>query len=131
MAFRTWLKDEVVYVVGPLESLRNDWVGIDAEEYFNSILSPGRQAPEPLLPAHGGCGFTIKKRIDEDLARFKEAGIKPCFVFNGLDLKGRDRASILKESRKATATLASAWEIYDAGDGETAVKRFGAACKFF
>jgi hypothetical protein len=96
---------------------------------LHSILQPGHQAPEPLLPAHGGNGFTIKKRVDEDIARFRDAGIEPWFVFNGLDLASRDRASILNESRKAAKDLDAAWAIYDSGDGERAVQSFGRACK--
>ena len=96
---------------------------------MHSILQPGHQAPEPLLPAHGGNGFTIKKRVDEDLARFRDAGITPWFVFNGLDIASRDRAAILNESRKAAKDLDAAWAIYDSGDGERAVQNFGKACK--
>ena len=129
LAFKTWLKDEVSYVVTPLEHFNGKTIGIDAEDYLHSLLSPGGQAPEPLLPAHGGNGFTIKKRINEDLARFRDAGITPWFVFNGLDLASKDRASILHESRKAATTLNDAWQIYDKGEGEAAVVGFGKACK--
>ena len=94
-----------------------------------SILQPGNQAPEPLLPAHGGNGFTIKKRVAEHIARFRDAGIEPWFVFNGLDVASKDRASILNESRKAAKDLDAAWAIYDSGDGERAVQSFGRACK--
>ena len=129
LAFKTWLKDEVNYIVTPLEPFNGKTIGIDAEDYLYSLLSPGGQAPEPLLPAHGGNGFTIMKRIDEDLVRFRDAGITPWFVFNGLDLASRDRASILHESRKATTTLNDAWQVYDRGEGEGAVAGFGKACE--
>jgi hypothetical protein len=129
LAFKQWLKDEVVYFVTPLDRFESRIIGIDAEDYLHSILSPGNQAPEPLLPAHGGNGFTIKKRIDEDLARFRENGIKPWFVFNGLDLANKNVASVMNESRKAASILDEAWKIYDLGKGEDAVVCFGRACK--
>ena len=84
----------------------------------------------PLLPAHGGQPFTLKKRIDEDLEGFQAAGIEPIFVFNGLDLACKDRANILNDSRRASAVLNDAWQIYDQGKGEEAVLMFGKACMF-
>lgn len=129
LAFKTWLKEELVFFHQPLEAFRNRTIGIDAEDYLHSILQPGQQAPEPLLPAHGGNGFTIKKRVDEDLARFREAGIRPWFVFPGLDLPSRDRSTIFGESQKAAKALDAAWGIYDEGNGEGAVQSFGRACK--
>ena len=128
LAFKAWVKDEVIYCETPIDRFNNMTIGIDAEDYLHSILSPGNQAPEPLLPAHGGNGFTIKKRIDEDLERLRGAGIRPWFVFNGLDLASKDRASVLNESRKATTILDEAWTIYDKGEGENAVIAFGKAC---
>lgn len=128
LAFKAWVKDECVLIT-PLEAFKGKTIGIDAEDYLHSILSPGSSAPEPLLPAHGGNGFTIKKRIDEDLARFRDAGIKPFFVFNGLDLASRNRQSVLKESDNAAKLLDAAWQVYDQGNGESAVQKFGMACK--
>ena len=126
--FRQWLKDEVVYLVSPLDRFENKTIGIDAEEYLHSMLTPP-EPPEPLLPAHGGNGFTIKKRIDEDLERFRENGIKPWFVFNGLDVANKNVASVMNEGRKAAAVLEEAWKIYDRGQGEDAVVCFGRVCK--
>lgn len=129
LAFKTWLREELVHLTSPIHQVRNLNIGIDAEDYLQSVLQPGQQAPEPLLPAHGGNGFTLKRRLDEDLARFREAGIKPWFVFPGLDLPSRDRATIFHESQKAAKTLDAAWSIYDQGLGDQAVQGFSKACK--
>ena len=51
------------------------------------------------------------------------------FVFNGLGLPVKDRASVLRESRKAESTLKTAWSVYDAGNAEEAVKAFGKLSK--
>ena len=129
LAFKHWAVSENVITVTPIEQFKAKRIGIDAEDYLQSLLVTGNR--EPLLPAHGGKPFTLQKRVDEDLDNFEEAGITPFFVFNGLDLACKDRTSILKESQRASAILNEAWQIYDQGKGEDAVSMFGKACKSF
>ena len=129
LAFKDWASSEDCVASAPVDQLRNVHVGIDAEDYLHSLLVTGSR--EPLLPALGGLPFSLKKRVDDDLLGFRDAGIEPLFVFNGLDLACKDRASILRESRKASGILESAWSTYDEGKGEAAVSLFGKACKFF
>lgn len=128
LAFKTWCRETHVYHFANLEEFKDAVIGIDAEDYLHSLLVT--RNVEPLLPAHGGEGFTLKQRVDDDLAKFEEAGIVPYFVFNGLDLACKDRASILKESLKAAQNLGNAWQIYDEGKGEDSVVGFGKACKW-
>ena len=129
LAFKQWAVNENVALSSSIEQIRDSRLGIDGEDYVHSLLisTPNR---EPLLPALGGLPFTLHKRIDEDLQGFGEAGIDPIFVFNGLDLACRDRASVLRESRKAANILGDAWSTYDNAKGEEAVNMFGRACKF-
>ena len=129
LPFKQWAFKEVAYHTSDIAELRDHSIGIDAEEYLAGLLVTNSR--EPLLPALGGLPFSLKQRVDEDLARFREAGIKANFVFNGLDLACRDRASILRGSARATETLESAWRIYDAGKGDEAVSAFGRACTSF
>ena len=128
LAFKEWAVNENIVNVTPIENFKGARIGIDAENYLHSLLSLGNR--EPLLPAHAGLPFTLKKRVDEDIQSFQDAGIEPFFLFNGLDLACKDRASILSESRKASAILHEAWLVYDQGQGEDAVQKFGKACKY-
>ena len=128
LAFKNWAANENVITTTPVEQFRGRRIGIDADDYLQTLLVSGNR--EPLLPAHGGKPFTLTKRVDEDLESFRAAGIEPIFVFNGLDLACKDRASILNESRRASGILNEAWQIYDQGKGEDAVLMFGKACKY-
>lgn len=128
LAFKEWAVNEGITASGPIEQLRNRTVGIDAEDYLQSLLTAGNR--EPLLPALGGLPFTLKTRVDQDLDAFAEAEVVPVFVFNGLDLACHDTASVLTESRKASTTLTDAWNIYDQGKGEEAVSMFSKACEY-
>lgn len=127
LGFKEWALKEAAYWNDDIEDLRGLKVGIDAEEYLAGFLVSRK---EPLLPALGGLPFSLKLRVDEDLQRFREAGIEVTFVFNGLEPACRDRANILKASNKASETLDTAWRIYDAGRADDAVAAFGLACEF-
>lgn len=127
LEFKDWVLKEVAYHTDEIENLRGHNIGIDAEEYLGGLLTQHR---EPLLGALGGLPFSLKQRVEEDVQRFKTAGVRPTFVFNGLDLACHDRANILKTSLRAAADLGDAWRIYDLGRGEEAVSAFGRACKW-
>ena len=128
VVFKEWATAENIAQACQIDQFRAACVGIDAEDYIHSLLisNPNR---EPLSPALGGLPFTLFKRVDEDLEGFREAGIEVIFVFNGLELACRDRASALRESRKAANVLSEAWTTYDNAEGEKAVSMFGRACE--
>lgn len=129
LAFKDWLKAEGLVVSA---NLNHEWngktIGIDAEDYLNTLLT-NPQTREPLLPALGGLPFALREHIDKDLEQFRKAGIKPYFMFNGLEIGCRDRKTISKESQKAVQILDEAWRVYDQGRGDDAVVAFGKACK--
>jgi hypothetical protein len=127
LAFKEWATSENVAATSTLDHFRGKTVGIDAEDYLHSLLIVGNR--EPLLPALGGTPFCLWRRLDDDLKGYESAGIKPYFVFNGLDLGCRDKSAILNESRKAASILENAWTTYDNGRGEEAVIMFGKACE--
>lgn len=126
LPFKEWALKEIAYYTDELSNLEGDLFGIDAEEYLVNFITQNR---EPLVPALGGLPLSLRQRVDDDLQRFKDAGIRVMFVFNGLDLPCRDRSSIFKASARAAETLESAWRTYDAGRGDEAVNTFGKACK--
>ncbi|KAK5133335.1 hypothetical protein LTR08_007860 [Meristemomyces frigidus] len=129
MAFTNWARAEGLESVATLDHFAPCHIAIDAEDYLNNLLTT-TATREPLLPALGGLPFALQKHVDEDLASFKQAGITPLFVFNGLDVASRDRAMIGREAKKAAATLGEAWSIYDQGKGDEAVVAFGKACTY-
>src|ERR1700761_4608010 len=127
LSFKQWATAEHVVTTTSLEQFRGKRIGIDAEDYLHSLLVTGNR--EPLLQALGGQPFSLKSRINDHLENYEAAGIDPVFVFHGLDLPCKDRASVLNESRKSMALLNDAWQIYDQGKGDEAVTAFGKACE--
>lgn len=128
LTFKEWAHNTGALFSSDISELEGVTVGIDAEEYLAGLLISEQR--EPLLPALGGLPFSLRDRVDQDIEHFSDAGIRPMFVFNGLDLACKDRASILRSSLRATENLESAWSIYDSGKGDEAVKAFGRACRF-
>ena len=125
-AFKEWASGEGLTRSASLDQIKGSVIGIDAEDYLQSFSVQRR---EPLLPALGGLPFSLDTRVDDDVRNLREAGIEPIFIFNGLELACKDRASVLKESRKMASILSDAWTIYDLGKGEEAVNMFGRASK--
>ncbi|KAI4260601.1 MAG: hypothetical protein LQ352_000162 [Teloschistes flavicans] len=64
----------------PISALGGSIIGIDATYYLEQI-----QQKEPLLPALGGFPLALESRIFKELDALKVVGVKPHFVFDGLD----------------------------------------------
>lgn len=129
MAFRDWCRSEDLEHHGPLSQFTGTTIAIDASDYLTTLLtSPATR--EPLLPALGGLPFALQKHVDADVAGFREAGITPVFVFEGLETGCRSEGMVGRESRQKAGVLGEAWGIYDQGRGDEAVVAFGKACKF-
>ena len=127
-AFKEWVRAEALEETSPLEEFRGTCIGIDADDYLTTLLSTAHTR-EPLLPALGGLPFALEKHVDQDLANFRNMGIRPLFVFNGVQVASRDRAMVRRESQKLAKMLDDAWAIYDQGRGEDSVNAFGKACE--
>lgn len=127
LAFKDWATTEGCLKDSDTAELKAKHIAIDAEEYLFALLAARNR--EPLLPALGGLPLGLKERVEKDIAAFREGECTPFFVFNGLDVACNDRASILKESKKAASWLGEAWAVYDQGKGEAAVEAFGKACE--
>lgn len=128
-SFKSWAISEDLESSSSIEDLRSRKIAIDAEDYLFGIISL-QPSHEPLLPALGGLPLRLASRVMTDIQNFKDAGIEVEFVFNGLELACRDRASMLADSRKATKILDQAWKDYDDSQGELAVSNFAKACGF-
>lgn len=128
LAFSEWAVQEGCTSSGPLGQLKDKRVIIDAEAFVDNLLtSPSTR--EPLLPALGGLPFALKKHVDSHIAGFRDQSITPTFVFPGIDLGCRDRASIARESRAAAQSLNEAWNLYSQSKADEAVAEFGKSCK--
>ncbi|KAK9432702.1 temperature dependent protein affecting M2 dsRNA replication-domain-containing protein [Lipomyces doorenjongii] len=105
----------------PLTILKDTVLGIDAEYFFLQQLSPPGKK-EPLLHALGGLPFSLKSCLEAFLHGLKGAGIKPVFVFKGIQLYRNERPFARPDLRQQKR--AEAWEAYDKAKGETAVNIF-------
>jgi len=75
------------------------------------------------------CGGAWRKMYSVDM-RYSEAGIKPLFVFNGLNLMKKERGYNRNDSRQQK--MANAWEAYYKGQKDTALlfQDSGLCCAF-
>ena len=128
-AFSEWAVQEGCISSGPLSQLKEKRVIIDADAFVDNLLTSA-STREPLLPALGGLPFALKKHVDAHIAGFRDQSITPSFVFPGIDLACRDRASIARESRAAAQSLNEAWNLYSQSKADEAVAEFGKSCKF-
>ena len=126
-AFRDWATSESLTTSGSIDQLKDKRLTIDAEDFLETILT-SQASREPLLPALGGLPFALRKHVDTYISNFKEANITPTFVFNGLDLACKDRATIARDSRLAARSLDEAWSLYSQSRADEAVAEFGKSC---
>ena len=128
-AFKEWVQSEGLEFSGKIDQFRKSCIAFDAEDYLDTLLT-ATLSREPLLPALGGLPFALQKHVDDDLQGFRDADIKPIFVFNGLQAASKDGTMVVREAKRAAKILDDAWSIYDQGRGEEAVNAFGKACKY-
>ncbi|GAB7363951.1 hypothetical protein MBLNU230_g4513t1 [Neophaeotheca triangularis] len=127
--FRAWAQHHGIEITGALEEMRGSILGIDAEEFLNSLLTTSLTR-EPLLPALGGLPFALESHLEIFVHNCRDAGIKPFFIFNGIDTAVRDRATVSKECKQAARSLDEAWKQYDATKADDAVAEFGKSCTY-
>ncbi|KAF2743587.1 PIN domain-like protein [Sporormia fimetaria CBS 119925] len=111
---------------GSLDDLKGARIGIDAAHYLRTrvIRNPGPPNPfEPLTPAHGGLPLRLRDQVESDLYQFRQRQIKPVFVFPGIDV---DRhVDPFQVRREGEVALSAAWSIYERGDPDNSVTKFG------
>src|ERR1700743_1580781 len=106
----------------PISVLKDSVLGIDAGNYLKKIID-GQGTKEPLVPALGGFPFSLRSKIEEDLAQWYQAGIKPLFVFGGIQVLRTDKTSSMSDN--AAKNRSAAWSLYDNGHAADAVEAFG------
>lgn len=124
-SFNEWASSSQLIETAEFEQLRGRILGIEAEDYIDSMLtSPASK--EPLLPALGGLPFAIDSVVEGHLSLLDKAGIKPLFVFSGLRFNDPDEK--LQADLKAAKSVGAAWDLYGASEPERAVTEFGNTC---
>lgn len=112
--------------VAPLSELDGAIIAIEAAYYLNRLLvNPSLK--EPLLAALGGLPFTMRSTVTNDIAAFREAGIKPIFVFDGMDVS--KTKTLFQQADEAVRANTAAWNLYNQHQAENAVAAFGESCK--
>ncbi|KAK9451977.1 temperature dependent protein affecting M2 dsRNA replication-domain-containing protein [Limtongia smithiae] len=107
----------------PLAALRDTTIGIDAE-YFYTQLTAANGKKEPLLHALGGIPFSLKSMIEAFLSALSVAGIKPLFVFKGVQVSKAESDAPFARPDPRQLKRAEAWEAYDKAKGDVAVSIF-------
>jgi len=107
----------------PLSVLKDTAIGIEAHYYLQKALAS--QLKEPLVSALGGFPFGLKQMIQNDMRELRENGIKPVFVFSGIQLAPTEKPFSVPDNSAKLRTRA--WELYDKGQAVEAVDMFGQA----
>ena len=122
-----WASERRVLKTLFLNSLKGSTLGIDVNYYINALL---QTQSEPLVQAIGGFPLALIDQIEHDVAALKEHNITPLFVFDGLPVaisavdKPFTGASQSAASALASQKRSQAWDEYDRGHGEQAVRQF-------
>ena len=109
--------------VSALDELKGTRVGVEAAHYLEHRILHHARASEPLLPALGGLPLGLWKHVEEDLDRFAQAGVKPLFVFSGIDVA--QLGDPFHARQAGAAVNATAWHLYDSHEAEKSVQKFG------
>mmetsp|Transcript_4646 Transcript_4646/g.16348 ORF Transcript_4646/g.16348 Transcript_4646/m.16348 type:complete len:704 (+) Transcript_4646:98-2209(+) len=96
-------------------------VGIDGNAWLRQL-----RLSEPRQVAMGGLPLTLEETVATNIAKWKQAGTLPTFVFNGVGVK-RDRAPLNVNSFVSRVQKRQhAWETYGGGNEEAADAQFAA-----
>ena len=103
-------------------------LGVEATSYLQQIIDEP-PSHEPLLAALGGDPIGLKEHIKTELNRWKDNNMRPLFVFDGLNVVGKDEI-ILAGANVALGKTNQAWELYGDNHPAEAVSAFGASGMF-
>lgn len=132
-SLEAWAAERRIVKSLSLSSLKGCTLGISVSHYIDLLYNV---RPEPLVPAVGGFPLAVKDLIDHDLAALKAQNITPVFVFDGLSLaitsvdKPFTGASQSAESAVTEQRRQQAWEVYNTGNAENAVRQFDEVASF-
>ena len=105
-----------------LSDLSGAVLAIEADFYLGRLLN-NSPAKEPLLSALGGLPFSFQKHIQAELDVLHKNGVKPVFVFSGLDVGKRYSPFALGDAVASLNTVA--WDLYNRHEAQDAVENFG------
>lgn len=106
-----------------LQELSGCRVGIEAADYLAKRILNRPNAKEPLVPALGGLPLALQQNVEADLDVFKKDGVEVYFVFSGLDIT--EKVDPFQQKQEEAAVNANAWNLYDSGQAEASVVKFG------
>ena len=106
----------------PIAVLKDTAIGIDADSYLRKLLV---SLNEPLVSALGGFPYSLGSMLMRDVRDFRDAGIKPLFVFSGLDVAPTEKPFSAKDDSALLRTRG--WDLYDGGRATEAVDAFSQA----
>lgn len=118
--FDIWSSGQGRSTTASLSVLKDTVLGIDGAHYLDKILESGKK--EPLVNALGGTPFTLRQSLEMDIARFREAGIKPLFIFSGCSIVRTEKP--LSTPDEVARNRARSWELYDQGKKKEAIDLF-------
>ncbi|GAA6054763.1 hypothetical protein JCM3770_000931 [Rhodotorula araucariae] len=124
----TWLAERGLVKECPLSALAGTRLGIDATHYLRKLLTPRDGASDKhdaFTPAIGGAPLTLTAEIEANMHMLQTLGIKPVFVFNGINPLDRERPQPTDER---SWRRGQAWEHYEQGRVPQAQAEFGASC---
>jgi len=107
----------------PTEKLRGLKLGVDGLRWLLSL-----KINEPYQVAMGGMYLSLRPRIAKALVDFEEAGIRPLFVFSGLQLARTTRPN--PENRSFTDACVKGWQLEHGGDRDQSKEAFNSQSTF-
>ena len=116
-SFTKFLQEKNLTRSAPLEKLKGCKIAIDAHNWMK-VLTP--KINEPYQAVMGGVPLTMGKAIKAELERFKDAGIVPIFVFNGLPMILTQSPAQLVQNPfllEIYEKREAAWQAYHEGKG--------------
>jgi len=120
-----FLNDSKLLTTEKLSVLKGSRLGIDGPHWLRKIQ---KAQSEPLVMAMGGIPLGIGQAIEKELQGFKEAGISPYFVFNGLSTIRKDKPFSAPDKRPEGR--AEAWGLYNKEQHEAAYGKWAGQSKW-
>jgi hypothetical protein len=114
---RDFLIERRLIQTSDIVALQGQRIGVDGQVWLKKL-----QLQEPFHVAIGGTPASMNALIKAELKKFADMGIKPTFVFNGLNMVRKDRAFTRNEGR--SQRMANAWDAYYKNQQETAAFMF-------
>ncbi|GAA5934423.1 hypothetical protein JCM10213_001974 [Rhodosporidiobolus nylandii] len=125
-ALDTWLHERGLVKECSLAALSGTRLGVDADHYLRKLLSVREPADrcDTFTPAIGGAPLTLTAEIEANMHTLQALGIKPVFVFNGVNPLERERPN---PNDERSWRRGQAWEHYENGRVPQAQAEFGAS----